>query len=212
VNGAFVFVADLEFSQSKSLDHYLGKEMVQNLTVLRFSNVWFERLWDSRSISNIILTFKEPFGTEGRGGYFDQYGIIRDILQNHLLQVLTLLTMETPVHLTGAHAGKAIRDAKVAVLQAIKPISLDDVVLGQYEGYADDPTIENKETNTPTFAVVRLKINTPRWHKVPIIMKAGKALNERKAEMRIQFHDAPAAEFLYDGADCPRNELGTYSL
>jgi glucose-6-phosphate 1-dehydrogenase len=183
--------------------------MVQNLSVLRFSNVWFERLWDSHSIETIILTFKEPFGTEGRGGYFDQYGIIRDILQNHLMQVLTLLCMETPTCLEGPGAGKAIRDAKVAVLNAIRPISLSDVVLGQYEGYADDPTITNKQTNTPTFAVVRLFINTPRWHKVPIILKAGKALNERKAEMRIQFHDAPAAEFLFAGADCPRNELGT---
>ena len=80
-------------------------------------------------------------------------------------------------------------------------------MLGQYEGYADDPTITNKETNTPTFAMIRLKINTPRWAGVPFIMKAGKALNERKAEMRIQFKDAPAAEFLFEGDKTPRNEL-----
>ena len=113
------------------IDHYLGKEMVQNLTVIRFSNVWFERVWNAENIKCIILTFKEPFGTEGRGGYFDKYGIIRDILQNHLLQVLTLLAMETPTVLEGPGASKAIRDAKVAVLNAIEPIRLEDVVLGK---------------------------------------------------------------------------------
>lgn len=118
------------------IDHYLGKELVQNLNVMRFSNLWLERIWNAENVKSVILTFKEPFGTEGRGGYFDKYGIIRDILQNHLLQVLTLLAMETPSHLEGPKAGKAIRDAKVAVLNAISEIELDDVVLGQYEGYA----------------------------------------------------------------------------
>ena len=118
------------------IDHYLGKELVQNLNVMRFSNIWLERIWNAENINSVILTFKEPFGTEGRGGYFDKYGIIRDILQNHLLQVLTLLAMEAPSHLEGPKAGKAIRDAKVAVLNAISEIDLDDVVLGQYEGYA----------------------------------------------------------------------------
>ena len=238
------------------IDHYLGKELVQNLTVMRFSNIWLEKIWNNECIQSIILTFKEPFGTDGRGGYFDSYGIIRDILQNHLLQVLALLCMETPTAVTGPLSGKAIRDAKVAVLNAITPIALKDVVLGQYEGYAgtcvvcdrlfvvcfslslsvvitapfrndhshkhspfryiplffnmintDDPTITNKDTNTPTFAVIKLQIHTPRWHNVPIILKAGKALNERKAEIRIQFKDAPAAEFLFQGTKCPRNEL-----
>ncbi|KAL7563073.1 hypothetical protein ACA910_022566 [Epithemia clementina (nom. ined.)] len=189
------------------IDHYLGKEMVQNLTVLRFSNIWFERVWNAENIKCVILTFKEPFGTEGRGGYFDQYGIIRDILQNHLLQVLTLLAMETPTVLEGPGASKAIRDAKVAVLNAIQPIRMEDVVLGQYEGYADDPSIENKDTNTPTFATIHLRVHSPRWNGVPFIMKAGKALNERKAEMRIQFKDAPAADFLFAGTPTPRNEL-----
>ncbi|CAB9512995.1 6-phosphogluconate dehydrogenase, decarboxylating (Fragment) [Seminavis robusta] len=189
------------------IDHYLGKEMVQNLTVLRFSNIWFDKVLNKDNVSCIILTFKEPFGTQGRGGYFDKYGIIRDILQNHLLQVLTLLTMETPVIVEGKGSGKAIRDAKVAVLNAMSVIDLDDVLLGQYDGYTDDDTIDNKDTNTPTFAVIRLRINNPRWDGVPMILKAGKALNERKAEMRIQFKDAPAGDFLFDGQPCPRNEL-----
>mmetsp|Transcript_15564 Transcript_15564/g.17826 ORF Transcript_15564/g.17826 Transcript_15564/m.17826 type:complete len:513 (-) Transcript_15564:237-1775(-) len=189
------------------IDHYLGKEMVQNLTVIRFSNMFFERIWNRDNIQMVILTFKEPFGTDGRGGYFDQFGIIRDILQNHLLQVLSLLTCEPPAVAQGPQAGNSIRDAKLHVLNSIPPIELEDCVLGQYEGYADDPSIENKDTQTPTFAVVRLKINNPRWAGVPIILKAGKALNERKAEMRLQLRDAPAAQYLFDGQDCPRNEI-----
>jgi len=189
------------------IDHYLGKEMVQNLHVLRFANTWFERCWNADNIQCVLLTFKEPFGTEGRGGYFDQYGIIRDILQNHLLQVLTLMCMEAPSVLEGPRAGKAIRDAKVAVLNAIVPIELEDCVLGQYEGYADDPTITNKQTNCPTYCLMKVKIRTPRWQGVPIFLRAGKAMNEKKAEMRIQFKDAPASEYLFQGLDCPRNEL-----
>jgi glucose-6-phosphate 1-dehydrogenase len=121
-------------------------------------------------------------------------------MQNHLLQALSLLAMEPPSSVQGPKAGKAIRDAKVAVLNAIPSITIEDCVLGQYEGYANDPTIENKETNTPTFVVVKLWVNTPRWYGVPFTMKAGKALNERKAEMRIQFKDAPAATFLFFAA------------
>lgn len=120
--------------------------------------------------------------------------------------------MEAPIVVEGPGAGKAIRDAKVAVLNAMQPIKLEDTVLGQYEGYADDPTIENKDTNTPTFAVIRLRINNPRWDGVPIILKAGKALNERKAEMRIQFKDAPGSAHMFGGKEIPRNELGKSNL
>jgi glucose-6-phosphate 1-dehydrogenase len=192
------------------IDHYLGKELVQNLTVLRFSNLWLEQVWSRETVQCVLLTFKEDITTQGRGGYFDKFGIVRDILQNHLLQVLTLLAMEPPAKLHGPGAGQAIRDAKVAVLNAIPPIDIDEVVLGQYEGYADDPTIEDKTTNTPTFAIIRLFVNTPRWKGVPFIMKAGKALNERKAEMRIQFKDPPSAAGIFECSYCcPRNELGT---
>lgn len=116
--------------------------------------------------------------------------------------------MEPPTKVEGEGAGDHIRDAKVAALKAILPPTLEDCVLGQYDGYLDDPTITNKESNTPTFAAVMLKINNPRWAGVPIILKAGKALNERKAEMRIQFKDAPAGKFMFDtDTPPPRNEL-----
>lgn len=110
------------------------------------------------------------------------------------------------MQLDGVDAGEKIRDEKVRVLEAINPVTLEEVFLGQYEGYHDDETIANKDSNCPTFAAVRCFINNPRWAGVPIIFKAGKALNERKAEMRIQFKDTPAGEFLF-GTKVPRNEL-----
>merc|ERR1719232_2200434 len=118
--------------------------MIQNLLIMRFSNLWYERLFNRDCVECIKLTFKEDFGTQGRGGYFDKYGIIRDIIQNHLMQVLTVLTMEPPLQVDGANAGAYIRDAKVDVLNAISPIHLSDCLLGQYEGYVEDPTITNK--------------------------------------------------------------------
>ncbi|KAI6164877.1 glucose-6-P dehydrogenase [Pisolithus thermaeus] len=186
------------------IDHYLGKEMVKNLLVLRFANVAMNAAWDKNSISNVQITFKEPFGTEGRGGYFDEFGIIRDIQQNHLLQVLSILTMERPV----SFSPEDIRDEKVKVLRAIPPVVRKDTLLGQYvasngkPGYLDDDTVP-KDSMCPTFAASVLWIHNPRWEGVPFILKAGKALNEAKVEVRIQFKDVTQGIF----ADISRNEL-----
>lgn len=128
----------------------------------------------------------QPFGTEGRGGYFDKYGIIRDILQNHLLQVLTLFAMEPPE----TEDADAIRDAKVEVLKNMDILELQDCLLGQYDGYADDHTIHNKDTNCPTYAAIRCKINTPRWEGVPFILQAGKAMDEKLCEVRVRYKPA----------------------
>jgi glucose-6-phosphate 1-dehydrogenase len=172
------------------IDHYLGKELVQNLLVMRFANRFFVPIWNRDNIANVQIVFKEDFGTEGRGGYFDEYGIIRDIIQNHLLQVLCLVAMEKPVSLSPEH----IRDEKVKVLKSVQPIRDEDVVIGQYDGYKDDPTVP-KDSVTPTFAQLVLRINNERWDGVPFIMKAGKALDSRKAEIRVQFKDAPGDIF-----------------
>ncbi|KAJ6485038.1 glucose-6-phosphate 1-dehydrogenase [Mycena vitilis] len=186
------------------IDHYLGKEMVKNILVLRFANVAMAASWDKSHISNVQITFKEPFGTEGRGGYFDSFGIIRDVLQNHLLQVLSILTMERPV----SFSAEDIRDEKVKVLRSIPPITREDTLLGQYvgadgkPGYLEDDTVP-KGSVCPTFAAVVLKINNPRWEGVPFILKAGKALNEAKVEVRIQFKDVTQGIF----KDITRNEL-----
>ncbi|KAJ0694377.1 putative glucose-6-phosphate dehydrogenase (NADP(+)) [Helianthus annuus] len=171
-------------SQIYRIDHYLGKELVQNLLVLRFANRLFMPLWNHDNISTVQIVFKEDFGTEGRGGYFDEYGIIRDILQNHLLQVLCLVAMERPVSLKPEH----IRDEKLKVLQSVIPINDEEVVLGQYEGYTEDPTVP-KDSNTPTFATVVIRIHNERWEGVPFILKAGKSMKSRKAEIRVQFKD-----------------------
>ncbi|XP_057982791.1 glucose-6-phosphate 1-dehydrogenase, cytoplasmic isoform-like isoform X2 [Malania oleifera] len=173
-------------TQIYRIDHYLGKELVQNLLVLRFANRLFLPLWNRDNIDNVQIVFREDFGTDGRGGYFDEYGIIRDIIQNHLLQVFCLVAMEKPVSLKPEH----IRDEKVKVLQSVLPIKDEEVVLGQYEGYRDDPTVPD-HSNTPTFATAILRIHNERWEGVPFILKAGKALNSRKAEIRVQFKDVP---------------------
>ena len=193
------------------IDHYLGKEMVQNLMTLRFGNQIFNPTWNRGSIASVIITFKEPFGTQGRGGYFDEFGIIRDILQNHLLQILCLAAMEKPP----STSPDDIRDEKVKVLKSIPAIVMDDVVLGQYVGnpdgkdddsklgYLDDPTVP-KDSVTPTYACAVLRINNERWDGVPFILRAGKALNERKAEVRIQYQDVPGDIF---NGRAARNEL-----
>lgn len=187
-------------SQIYRIDHYLGKELVQNLLVLRFANRLFLPLWNRDNIASVQIVFREDFGTDGRGGYFDEYGIIRDIIQNHLLQVLCLVAMEKPVSLKPEH----IRDEKVKVLESVLPVKDEEVVLGQYEGYTSDPTVPNN-SNTPTFASVVLRIDNERWEGVPFIMKAGKALNNRKAEIRIQFKDVPGDIFKCKKHD--RNEF-----
>jgi len=185
------------------IDHYLGKEMVQNILTLRFANLLFEPLWNRRFISNVQIVFKEDIGTGGRGGYFDQFGIIRDVMQNHLLQIFALIAMEPPVSLSP----EDVRDEKVKILRCVPPIDIKDVVVGQYTGndkepgYLDDKTVPEGSV-TPTFATAILHVQNSRWEGVPFILKCGKALNERKTEIRIQFNHPPANWF-----QAPRNEL-----
>ncbi|OQS04294.1 glucose-6-phosphate 1-dehydrogenase [Thraustotheca clavata] len=196
------------------IDHYLGKEMVQNLMLLRFANNTFEPLWNRNYISSVMITFKENIGTQGRGGYFDSYGIIRDVMQNHLLQVLSLVAMEPPVRASGDDYSNFVRDEKVKVLKCIEPLSLENTVLGQYVGnnelnevgYLEDPTVP-ADSVTPTFATVVMNVKNARWDGVPFIMKAGKALNDKKVEVRIQFKQAPGATHMFPGVEIPRNEL-----
>lgn len=177
---------DFEEHHIYRIDHYLGKEVVQNLMLFRFGNPMWEPLWNRESIESVTITFKEPFGTEGRGGYFDQFGIIRDIMQNHLLQVLTLFAMEPPE----SDDADSIRNAKIEVLNNMDIVTLEDCLLGQYDGYSDDPTIENKDTNCPTYAAIRCWIHTPRWEGVPFFLQAGKNLNEKLVDIKARFKPA----------------------
>jgi len=186
------------------IDHYLGKEMVQNVMVLRFANMVFEPIWNRNYIKNVRIVFKENFGTEGRGGYFDKFGIIRDVMQNHLMQLFALVAMEPPVSLLA----EDVRDEKVKVLRAVPEISIKDIVVGQYisdgknPGYLDDQGVP-KDSVTPTYAQATLWINNTRWQGVPFFLKTAKAVEERKAEVRIQFHKYPAN--LFPDTQC--NEL-----
>ena len=186
---------DWKEEETFRIDHYLGKEMIKNMLVLRFGNVFFDGTFNRNYVSNVQITLKEPFGTEGRGGYFDEFGIIRDVCQNRtsllslpalnwlinqdLMQAMSVLTMERPV----SFAAEDVRDEKVKVLRCIPPIEKKDVLVGQYvggkvdgedkPGYKEDDTVP-KDSNCPTFAAMVLWVNNPRWEGVPFIMKAGK--------------------------------------
>lgn len=177
------------------IDHYLGKEMVQNVMALRFGNRIMGPTWNREHIASVSITMKEPFGTQGRGGYFDSFGIIRDVMQNHLLQILCLVAMEKPI----STISEDIRNEKVKVLKSMQVLSLSDVVVGQYVGdpeatddarfgYKDDETVPN-DSQTPTFALAVARIKNERWDGVPFFIRCGKALNERKAEVRIQYKE-----------------------
>ncbi len=183
--------AVLKEDQIYRIDHYLGKEMVQNLLVLRFTNAIFKPLWNRDYIESVTIEFKEDIGCEGRGGYFDEAGIIRDVQQNHLLQILSIIAMEPPAEISGDSSGEYIRDEKVKLLKCIPPLAPKDVILGQFvagngkAGYLDDATCNNKYC--PTYALTKFQINNPRWAGVPFVMISGKALDERKGEVRIVF-------------------------
>lgn len=186
------------------IDHYLGKEMVKNLLILRFANIFFNAVWSRTYIKSVQIVFKETLGVEGRGGYFDEFGIIRDVMQNHLLQMLAIVAMDRPASLSAAD----IRNEKVKVLRSIRPARLGDLVLGQYTksadgsraGYSEDETVPSS-SNTPTFTMATLYVRNERWDGVPFILRCGKALNEQKAEIRIQFDDVPGPLFSDDFED-----------
>eukprot|EP00924_Labyrinthula_sp_SR-Ha-C_P009988 snap_masked-scaffold_21-processed-gene-5.84-mRNA-1 protein AED:0.05 eAED:0.05 QI:0/-1/0/1/-1/1/1/0/511 len=203
-----------EFYSEKELyriDHYLGKELVQNMLVLRFGNTIFEPIWNKEHIKNVIITFKEDIGTQGRGGYFEKSGIIRDIMQNHLMQVLSLFAMECPIRLAGDGSSDYIRDEKVKVLKSMCPWRIENTVLGQYEGYLDDETVD-PNSKRETYACVVFYIRNQRWDGVPFIMKAGKAMDDRKAEVRVSFKSPSYSDFLFNVRDDSTQGPGNQEL
>ncbi len=194
----------LDESQVFRMDHYLGKETVQNISVLRFANSIFERVWDSSSVQWIRVTVAESVGVEGRGGYFDSTGILRDILQNHVLQLLTLVTMEPPASL----AADAIRDEKVKVLRCLRRPEGGDVarsvIRGQYgrglvagtevPAYREEEGVAPGST-TETFVGIRTYIDNWRWAGVPVYLCTGKRLAERLTEVAVEFKPVPQVLF-----------------
>ena len=197
--------------QTFRIDHYLGKEVIQNLLVLRFANTIFEPIWNREYVSHVHILWKEDLDLSGRAGYFDQFGIIRDVMQNHLTQMLALIGMEEPWH----RGARCVRDEKVRLLRQIPPIALEDLVVGQYRrtqtpegvvaGYREDTAVPD-DSITPTFAAAVLKVNSPRWRGVPFLMSAGKGLDASMTEIQIHFKDVEN-ELFGDGAPPPANKL-----
>jgi glucose-6-phosphate 1-dehydrogenase len=190
----------LDERQIYLIDHYLGKETVQNLIVFRFANGIWEPLWNNRFVDQVQITGAETVGVEGRGGYFEQAGILRDMVQNHLLQVLSLMAMEPPV----AFDADSVRDEKLRVLKALRQIPESDferqVVRAQYAagsiagravpGYRQEPGVSPTST-TETYVALKLFIDSWRWAGVPFYLRAGKALPKRVTEIAIYFKRAP---------------------
>jgi glucose-6-phosphate 1-dehydrogenase len=189
------------------IDHYLGKDTVQNVLVFRFANTLFEPVWNHNFIDHVQITVAETVSIGRRGEYYDHAGVLRDMFQNHLLQLLTLVAMEAP----GRYAADPLRNEKVKVLDAVRVLqgaaARDQVCIGQYEGYRHEPGVAS-DSRTPTYAAMRLEIDNWRWRGVPFYMRSGKALARRSSEIIIQFLCPPHLMFtLPPGATLQCNRL-----
>jgi glucose-6-phosphate 1-dehydrogenase len=184
----------LDESQIYRIDHYLGKETVQNILVLRFANAIFEPVWNRKHIDHIQITAAESIDIEGRGRFYEETGVLRDIVQNHLLQVLALVAMEAPV----SFEADEIRDMKTMVFRSLRPIipelAGDIVVRGQYKGYLQESAVAS-DSRVPTFMAMRAEIDNWRWQGVPFYLRAGKGLGKKVTEVAIHFKPIPHCLF-----------------
>ena len=172
------------------IDHYLGKEPVQNLLYFRFANSPFEPIWNRNYVSSIQLTIAEDFGVEGRGRFYEEAGALRDVVQNHALQIISFLTMEPP----NAYDPESMRDEKAKVFKAIRPLTPRNVVRGQFQGYRNEDGVAS-DSQVETFAALRLHIDSWRWQGVPVLVRVGKCLPVRAAEVLVTLHRPPHKVF-----------------
>src|SRR5579864_8137917 len=209
-------LAYLSEDQIYRIDHYLGKETVQNILVLRFANTIFEPIWNRRYVDSVQITVAESLGIEGRGSFYEETGVVRDVIQNHALQLLSLVGMEPP----NTFDARDFRDEKIRVVEAIHPIPYDQVdtltVRGQYgpgfvageraTGYREEPNVA-RDSITPTYAAFKLTVDNWRWAGVPFYVRSGKRMPKRVTEIAIQFREVPHLPFRKSQVEMPEGNV-----
>ncbi|MCB0013863.1 MAG: glucose-6-phosphate dehydrogenase, partial [Anaerolineales bacterium] len=197
--------AEFQEGQIYHIDHYLGKETAQNILFLRFANTIFEPVWNRNYVANVQISVAEEVDVGHRAGYYDTAGVVRDMFQNHLLQLLALIAMEPPA----SFQADAVRNERVKLLASIRPIDLQDTVRAQYDGYCELEGVA-EDSETPTFAAMKLYIDNWRWRGVPFYLRSGKAMAEKKSEINIVFQKPP--HLMFDFVDDEEFNSNTISI